>query len=297
MDGTKRPYLAALLGVFVPGLGHVYSGRYKAAIKCFLVVTLPFALGLYLAGNRIFAFSNHPLPAGPDGQSMLSMLFGWLPLHCWPEIGNLGESALAWAFQPEMTAQYSRLLRLPLPYEQLGLTLSGLSGPLNLLLAADACWLVARDNLSRTWHQEISGRPALTALLAWLFPGLGHVYAGARGTGFMIASSMLLLYAGGLYCSEFTAVDRAQYYWWWAAQSGMGGPTLLLSPALGARMAGHDIEHIDLGITLLSLVGLLNYVSMTDAYTLAESKALGSADRGSGEAAPGSGGATLEPDA
>lgn len=274
MDGIRRPYLAALLGVFVPGLGHVYAGRHKAAWLCFLAVTIPFALGFYLAGDRIFAFSNHPLPAGADGRSMLSMALGWVPLHCWPEIGNLGETVLAWAFQPDMSADYSRLLRLPLAGEQLGLTLSGLSGPLNLILAADACWFVARDNLQMNWPREIAGRPAVAALLAWVFPGLGHVYAGSRPTGLMIAASMLLLYCLGLYWSDFTAVDRSQYYWWWAAQSGMGGPSLLLGPILGPRSAGHDIQHLDLGITLLSVTGLLNYVIMTDAYTVAESRAL-----------------------
>ena len=59
----------------------------------------------------------------------------------------------------------------------------------------------------------------------------------------------------------------------------MGGPSLLLGPILGPRMAGQDIQHIDLGITLLSVTGLLNYVIMTDAYTVAESRSLAVADR------------------
>lgn len=271
MEAEKRPYRALLAGILLPGWGHLYAGDRRRAIQAFLVVTILFALGAWLAGYRIFAFTGNPFE-GSD--SVLGLILSKLPLHCWPEFGNLGETTLLWNLQPPLDAERSRLLRLPLEHENLGLTLTGLSSALNFLLAADACWIVARKNLSAERGREIGGHLGLNLLGAWLVPGLGHWMLGKKQTGLLVGGSLLTLWILGLWFSEFRGIDRAQLYWWWAAQSGMGGTTLVSSLAFGPLQVTHDVPHMDLGITLLSVSGLLNLAVLTDIYSQSETQAL-----------------------
>ncbi|MFQ5505052.1 MAG: DUF6677 family protein [Planctomycetota bacterium] len=266
MEIRKSPYKAAWAGILIPGLGHWYAGSQKSAAVAFSVVTALFGLGCVLAGHRVFAFTGHPFATTP--------LLQWIPIHVWPEVGNLGETMLLWLGQPELDPDRSRLLRLPIQTEHLGLALTGLSGGLNFMLAADACWLVGRQNLSAERGRSIGGRPAFSVILAWLVPGLGHVREGRKATGIMIAAALCLLYALGLGFSELNGVDRPQLYWLWAAQTGMGGATLAASVLLGPLEISHRIETMDLGTTMLAICGLLNIVVLTDVYTLGETRAL-----------------------
>ena len=49
---------------------------------------------------------------------------------------------------------------------------------------------------------------------------------------------------------------------------------MVLTPLLGPLALEHDVDTVDLGITLLCIAGLLNVVAMTQAYTLGEKRAL-----------------------
>lgn len=271
MESNKRPYRALLAGILLPGLGHLYAGNKRRALTAFLLVTIPFVIGAMLADYRVFAFTGNPF-AGSD--SVLKVLLAKLPIQCWPEIGNMAESTLLWNLQPPLDADWSRMLRLPVEHENLGLMLTGLSSALNMLLAADACWLVARDRLSAERDRPIGGHLGRNLLWAWMVPGMGHWLLGKKQTALLVGGSLLSLWILGLYFSDFRGIDRSQLYWWWAAQAGMGGPTLVSSLAFGTLEIARDIPQMDLGITLLSVAGLLNLAVLTDVYSQSETQAL-----------------------
>ena len=52
------------------------------------------------------------------------------------------------------------------------------------------------------------GRPAISVLWGWLVPGLGHIREGKKSIGLLVGRSILLIYAMGLWFSEFRGVDR-----------------------------------------------------------------------------------------
>lgn len=267
LEARRQPYTALIAGIALPGAGHWYAGHKRGAVVSFVAVTLLFGVGYLLADYRVFAFTNSLFGTMP----VLSLI----PIHILPEAGNFLETTIAWVIQPSSAdPSWGRVLRLPIETEHIGLTLTGLAGYLNAILAADACWLVARDKLEAERGRSFPGRPGLSVLLAWLVPGLGHVREGQRTKGYIVGGAILLLWVAGLWFSGFCGVDRAQLYWWWAAQGGLGGPTLVATPLLGPLMIDHEIATMDLGVTLLSLAGLLNVVAMTDVYTLGERRAL-----------------------
>jgi hypothetical protein len=241
-------------------------------------VTLCFGLGWLIADYRIFAFTGSLFGS--------HAILAKLPFHLLPEAGNFLETMVAWVLQPTLeVAGRARLLRLPVANEHLGLALAGLSGYLNAIVAADACWLVARGNLEAERGRSFLGRPALSVLWGWLVPGLGHVREGRKTLGLIVGSGITAIYVAGLYFSDFCGVDRAQLYWWWAGQAGLGGFSLVCTPLLGPLQITHDVATMDLGITLLTLAGLLNIVVLTDVYTLAEQRALAPQATATGDAA------------
>lgn len=265
MTRDQKPSTALLLGLLLPGLGHGYAGDRKTAASAFVFVTTMFALGFAFAEYRVFAFSSSLFAGVP--------VLEWLPIHLLPEAGNFLETAFAWMLQPDASTR-ERLMRLPVSTEHIGLTLTGLSGYANAILAADASWIVARRNLEEERSRTFPGRPAISCLLAWAVPGLGHVREGRRTVGFLVGGSVLLLWILGLWFSRFTGCDRAQLYWWWAAQAGAGGPTLVSSMLLGPLPMSEEMPQMDLGVTLMAVAGLLNVVSLTDVYSLGEKNAL-----------------------
>ena len=279
----KKPYTALWLGILLPGLGHAYAGDRRGAAQAFVAVTAMFVLGCYLAEHRVYAFSSSLFGTSPLAN---------VPIHLLPEAGNFLETMIAWMVQPAVDAERARLLRLPVEAEHLGLALTGLSGVLNCILASDAAWVLAREQLEAERGRRFPGRPAVSVLLAFLLPGLGHIREGRRQVGLLVAVGVLGLYALGLYFSDFRGVDRAQLYWWWAAQSGAGGPTLLCTPLLAPLEIQDEASTMDLGVTLLSIAGLLNFASMTDVYALGQRNALRplADDAGAGDAATATGG-------
>lgn len=74
---AASPMLAALLSVFIPGAGHLYAGRYVAAVLWFMVVGLGYALvlpGLVLHLFSIVSAANaaHRLNAAPSQRLLAS---------------------------------------------------------------------------------------------------------------------------------------------------------------------------------------------------------------------------------
>jgi hypothetical protein len=65
-------------------------------------------------------------------------------------------------------------------------------------------------------HPELAPlkNPALAAFLAWLVPGLGHVYQGRRGKGVLYLVCILGLYVAGLWMGDWKVV-----FWRWTSPS------------------------------------------------------------------------------
>ena len=275
----KPVYRVLVAGLLVPGLGHVLVGRTKAAVLAFVLPVGLFALGYALIGERLFAFSG----SFGGGGNLLGRILGFLPLHLIPECLNFGPALVAWILGgPENILEPS--LRLPLASEHFALALTAASGYLNVFFATDAGWGVGSaqyyESRAALKPRSLSLRtqPAFSAFLAWLIPGAGYVWEGRRTLGFLVGGSILALWLMGLYFSGFCGVDRSQLYWWWAAQSGNGLPTLLGNVLLGPLQITEDLPHVDLGVTLLSIAGLLNLAVSVEVYTLAERRLLGLTD-------------------
>lgn len=62
----------------------------------------------------------------------------------------------------------------------------------------------------------------LAMLLAWIWPGLGHISLGERVRGFRIMGGMLLLFFGGLLIGGVDSVDRREDTLWFLPQAACG---------------------------------------------------------------------------
>ena len=124
--------------------------------------------------------------------------------------------------------------------------------------------------------------PEVAALLAWLIPGAGHLYAGYRikGTGGLVL--LLGLFLTGLFCSGAEAVSlrpEGGHEYAFVAQVGAGLPTLLGLAYTHGKLPGSPAEApdhrtpeyaarlpaIDTGLLLTMVAGLLNLLLIHDA--------------------------------
>ncbi len=143
-------------------------------------------------------------------------------------------------------------------------------------------------------HQVIQLKdPLIAGVLAWLVPGLGHLYQGRTAKGVLFMVCILSTFFTGLALSDGRAVyaswvdwDRRLYYY--ACQVGVGAPALpaLLQaylvregkdPILGGMMAPpaspmelnewHRALHhyFELGTVYTMIAGLLNILAIYDA--------------------------------
>ena len=135
--------------------------------------------------------------------------------------------------------------------------------------------------------------PTVAAILAWLIPGLGHLYQGRTLKGLLFMVCILSTFFFGLFISD----GKAVYAWWssddwrlpYICQLGVGlpaTPALLQSylvrhgrdPMIGGVMAPPtDTKELDswykelnryleLGIVYTMIAGLLNVLAIYDAW-------------------------------
>ncbi len=133
------------------------------------------------------------------------------------------------------------------------------------------------------------------AVLAWLYPGLGHLYVGHRRRGLLIMVAATLLILGGVLIGGPDVVDRRNDRLWFIAQAGCGPVAFVLdgfrervspaqtydfSPASRTddrqRYAEEDPEmkrmlrrasvgHLnEIGTLYIALAGLMNLVVLLD---------------------------------
>ena len=120
------------------------------------------------------------------------------------------------------------------------------------------------------------------ALLAWLWPGLGHISLGERKRGQLIMLGVLFLFVSGLLIGGLDCVDRKHDRLWFLAQ-GFCGPIAFAADFANQRMVQAPlelkddpqlIEHLsrigigrvnEMGTLFIALAGLMNLVVILDA--------------------------------
>ncbi|MBT8484275.1 MAG: hypothetical protein HKO59_14665 [Phycisphaerales bacterium] len=80
------------------------------------------------------------------------------------------------------------------------------------------------------------------AVLAWLWPGLGHISRGERHRGFLIMFGVLFLFLAGLLVGGLDCVDRKNDRLWFLAQS-LCGPIAFVADFGNQRLV--QTEPID----------------------------------------------------
>ena len=112
-------------------------------------------------------------------------------------------------------------------------------------------------------------------VMAWVFPGLGHIYLGQRRRGWLIMFGILFLFMTGLLVGGLDAVDLKHDKIWFVGQA-FNGPIAFIADFLNqALIQGRPEEsrlhliglgHVNTLATLfITLGGLMNLVVILDA--------------------------------
>ena len=122
--------------------------------------------------------------------------------------------------------------------------------------------------------EQGSSRP-LAALLAWLLPGLGHMYLGQRFRGRMILLGTFFLVASGVLIGGIDVVDMQRDRLWFIAQAGTGPIAFVLDflnqALLKTASPESQAQYTSLGnlnstgTLYIALAGLMNVVVIIDA--------------------------------
>lgn len=131
--------------------------------------------------------------------------------------------------------------------------------------------------------------PRVALLLAWLVPGLGHLYLGKRfkGIGFFVLLSAT--YATGVIISQGLSVSWEHHSYAFIAQIGAGLYTLLTAAWTrfqgNVRIPEHTVPYMDTGLLYTMVAGLLNFLVIHDVVDAPRSPE----EDGSDEDEPGAG--------
>jgi hypothetical protein len=115
-----------------------------------------------------------------------------------------------------------------------------------------------------------SSRTLAAGLLAWVWPGLGHLFLGRRGKGLVLMGSILVLFVMGVMMDSrlqlHLGLEDPLALLFSAAQMGVGAPYVV------ARLLGFgfDAELVksptyEYGNTFTAVAGLLNILVLLDA--------------------------------
>ena len=113
------------------------------------------------------------------------------------------------------------------------------------------------------------------AILAWIWPGLGHLSTGRRRRGGLIMFGVLFLVTSGLLIGGFDAVDHRNDSLWFLAQV-FSGPIVIVADLVNQlliktqpqeqRFLLVGLSHVnEIGILYIAMAGLMNFVAMLDA--------------------------------
>ncbi len=254
-EDTGPANLAAVVTWLVPGAGHLLLGRTAAAVVCFVVVEGLFLGGLQLSEGMTFEYLDYEL------RSFAAPALA-------PEAGNLG----GFIYQMRSFGYGPGHPRPWPPMIQLGSLLTSLSGILNMVAMAHA------HLAARTRQPDLDPkclRPVVAVLLAWLVPGLGHVFQGRRARGLVVFVVLVGLFALGTYLAEGSNLSRERHFYYWSGQFMLGLPAIATELAGGGLRITGRISHVDAGLVFGCVAGLLNILAMIDVYAFGEAKQLG----------------------
>ena len=245
----------ALVSWVLPGAGHLMQGRAAFGAVAFAVVGGLYWLGLRLSDGMTFEFLDHELRTS------------FAPALS-PEAGNLGGFLFqmrSYGYGPGYPRPWPELIRL-------GSLLTALSGMGGVLVMAHA-HLVARSG--RPDLDREGNRPIVAMALAWLVPGLGHLYQGRRARAVLVFAALAGLFALGTVLAEGSNLSRERHFYYWAGQFLVGLPGIAAELLFGDARVTHHIPYVDTGLVFGCVAGLLNVLSMIDVYAWGEAKLLG----------------------
>ncbi len=128
----------------------------------------------------------------------------------------------------------------------------------------------------------------LAAILAWVWPGAGHIYLGERRRGLLVMFGVLFLFLGGVLVGGVDSVDRKEDRLWFLAQV-LCGPIAIAvdgvnqavlkplppdwleryqaaDPAMTQQLRRKGLGHVnEMGTLYSALAGLMNLVAILDA--------------------------------
>jgi hypothetical protein len=126
------------------------------------------------------------------------------------------------------------------------------------------------------------------AILAWVWPGLGHIHLGQRKRGFLVMFGVLFLFLGGILIGGLDVVDRRDDRLWFLAQV-LCGPIAIVAdyanqrllkpmpgdwvdrykdgdPEVARQLRRKSLGHVnEIGTLYCALAGLMNLVVILDA--------------------------------
>jgi hypothetical protein len=134
----------------------------------------------------------------------------------------------------------------------------------------------------------------MAAILAWVWPGLGHISLGQRRRGLLIMFGVLFLFVSGLLIGGLDVVDHKRDKLWFLAQSLCGPVTFVADvanqgvvkrmpdnwerngdwkrrylerdPDVLAQLKGTSLGRVnEIGTLYIALAGLMNLVVILDA--------------------------------
>ncbi len=122
-----------------------------------------------------------------------------------------------------------------------------------------------------------TSRSVAAVVLAWVWPGLGHLLLRRRGKGLLLMGALLALFVLGVAMESglqlHTGLDDPLAVLFSLAQMGIGAPYLL------ARLMGYGLDptlvkapSFEYGNTFTAVAGLLNILVMLDAFDTARGR-------------------------
>jgi hypothetical protein len=120
-----------------------------------------------------------------------------------------------------------------------------------------------------------SSRTVAAGLLAWVWPGLGHLFLGRRGKGLVLMGSILALFVLGVAMDSrlqmHLGLEDPLALLFSFAQMGVGAPYVL------ARLLGYEAGLVtsptyEYGNTFTAVGGLLNVLVILDAIDVARGR-------------------------
>jgi len=107
----------------------------------------------------------------------------------------------------------------------------------------------------------------LAGVLAWLVPGMGHIFLGYRSRGVVICAAIIITFLLGLLLGSVEMVDPQNSRAWFCAQIFCGIPTIVTALIQNPNVMMGYGKGVDLGQVYTGLAGLLNLLCVLDALT------------------------------